>query len=97
LENVNARGEQLQKGLEALAEKYPSVLGDVRGLGLLRGVECISEDTTAGELVAAAMQEGLLLVPAGSNVVRFVPPLIITEDELASALEQFEVAVQSKA
>mmetsp|Transcript_20591 Transcript_20591/g.50561 ORF Transcript_20591/g.50561 Transcript_20591/m.50561 type:complete len:455 (+) Transcript_20591:1400-2764(+) len=97
LENVNARGEQLKKGLEALAEKYPSVLGDVRGLGLLRGVECIAEDTTAGELVGAAMQEGLLLVPAGSNVVRFVPPLIITEDELDLALERFEAAVKSKA
>ncbi|CAJ1966562.1 unnamed protein product [Cylindrotheca closterium] len=97
LDNVNARGEQLKKGLVALAAKYPSVLGDVRGLGLLRGVECIAEDTTAGELVGAAMQEGLLLVPAGSNVVRFVPPLIITEEELDLALERFEAAVKSKA
>lgn len=97
LDNVNARGEQLKKGLTALAEKYPTVLGEVRGLGLLRGVECIAEDTTAGELVAAAMQEGLLLVPAGSNVVRFVPPLIITEEELELALERFEAAVKSKA
>lgn len=97
LDNVVARGEQLGKGLKALAEKYPSVLGDVRGLGLLRGVECIAEDTTAGELVGAAMKEGLLLVPAGANVVRFVPPLIITEGELATALEKFEAAVKSKA
>lgn len=97
LDNVNARGEQLKKGLVALAEKYPKVLGEVRGLGLLRGVECIAEDTTAGELVAAAMKEGLLLVPAGSNVVRFVPPLIITEEELDLALERFEAAVKSKA
>lgn len=97
LDNVIARGEQLKVGLEALAAKYPSILGDVRGLGLLRGVECIAEDTTAGELVGAAMEEGLLLVPAGTNVVRFVPPLIITEGELALALERFEVAVKSKA
>jgi acetylornithine/N-succinyldiaminopimelate aminotransferase len=97
LENVRARGEQLRKGLEALAEKYPSMLGQVRGLGLLRGVECIAEGTTAGELVGAAMKQNLLLVPAGYNVVRFVPPLIITEDELALALEKFEAAVKSKA
>lgn len=97
LDNVKARGEQLRKGLEALAKKYPSVLGDVRGLGLLRGVECIAENTTAGDLVAAAMKEGLLLVPAGANVVRFVPPLIITEEELDLALERFEAAVKSKA
>eukprot|EP00529_Nitzschia_sp_RCC80_P023402 CAMPEP_0113491768 /NCGR_PEP_ID=MMETSP0014_2-20120614/27725_1 /TAXON_ID=2857 /ORGANISM="Nitzschia sp." /LENGTH=471 /DNA_ID=CAMNT_0000385567 /DNA_START=90 /DNA_END=1505 /DNA_ORIENTATION=+ /assembly_acc=CAM_ASM_000159 len=97
LDNVKARGEQLSAGLEKLAEKYPTVLGQVRGWGLLKGVECIAEDITAGELVAAAMNEGLLLVPAGTNVVRFVPPLIITGEELDLALERFENAVKSKA
>jgi acetylornithine aminotransferase len=97
LDNVKARGEQLSKGLEALAEKYPTILGEVRGWGLLKGVECIAEDITAGELVAAAMNEGLLLVPAGANVVRFVPPLIISEEEINMALERFEAAVKSKA
>ena len=97
LENVKARGEQLSQGLEDLAERYPNVLGDVRGWGLLRGVECIAEDITAGELVGAAMEQGLLLVPAGANVVRFVPPLIISEDEMNLALEKFEAAIKLKA
>jgi len=97
LTNVQQRGEQLQKGLEAMAAKYPTILGEVRGWGLLRGVECIAEDITAGELVGAAMKEGLLLVPAGANVVRFVPPLIITEEELATAIGRLEAAVKSKA
>lgn len=97
LTNVNERGDQLSKGLEAMAAKYPTILGDVRGWGLLKGVECIAEDITAGELVAAAMKEGLLLVPAGTNVVRFVPPLIITEEELSMALDRLEAAVKSKA
>lgn len=97
LTNVKERGEQLTKGLEAMAKKYPTILGDVRGWGLLKGVECIAEDITAGELVAAAMNEGLLLVPAGANVVRFVPPLIITEDELNTAIDRLEAAVKSKA
>jgi acetylornithine/N-succinyldiaminopimelate aminotransferase len=97
LDNVKARGEQLSAGLQEIAKKYPTVLGDVRGWGLLKGVECIADDITAGELVAAAMNEGLLLVPAGANVVRFVPPLIISEDELNLALERFENAVKSKA
>jgi acetylornithine aminotransferase len=65
--------------------------------GLLKGIECIAEDISPGELVAAAMNEGLLLVPAGANVVRFVPPLIISEDEINMALERFEAAVKSKA
>lgn len=97
LTNVNERSEQLTKGLEAMAKKYPTILGEVRGWGLLKGVECIAEDITAGELVAAAMDEGLLLVPAGVNVVRFVPPLIITEEELAMAIDRLEAAVKSKA
>ena len=97
LDNVKARGEQLSNGLQKLAEKYPTVLGEVRGWGLLRGVECIAEDITAGELVGAAMENGLLLVPAGANVVRFVPPLIISEEEIDLALERFEAAVKAKA
>lgn len=94
LTNVQQRGQQLSDGLKVLAKKYPKVLGDVRGWGLLMGVECIAGDITAGELVAAAMEEGLLLVPAGTNVVRFVPPLIVTEEELAIALDRFEKAVE---
>merc|ERR1712070_211770 len=70
LTNVQERGEQLRKGLEAMAAKYPTILGAVRGWGLLMGVECIADKTTAGQLVAKAMEHGLLLVPAGSNVVR---------------------------
>jgi acetylornithine/N-succinyldiaminopimelate aminotransferase len=97
LDNVNARGEQLSQGLEAIAKKYPSILGEVRGWGLLKGVECIADDITPGELVAAAMEGGLLLVPAGVNVVRFVPPLIVSEDEIKLALQMFEAVVKSKA
>ena len=97
LTNVQERGNQLRVGLKQIAAKYPRILGDVRGWGLLCGVECIAEDgTTAGDLVKAAMEQGLLLVPAGANVVRFVPPLIITEAEIEQALRQFEKAVHSK-
>ena len=97
LDNVKARGEQLAAGLEELSSKYPTILGQVRGLGLLRGVECIAEDISPGDLVGAAMKENLLLVPAGYNVVRFVPPLIVSEEEIALALERFEKAIIAKA
>jgi acetylornithine/N-succinyldiaminopimelate aminotransferase len=91
LGNVNARGEQLVAGLQKLAEKYPKVLDDVRGWGLLRGIK-INDDAgmTAGELVGAGMKEGLLTVAAGPSVVRFVPPLIVTEAEIDQALDIFE-------
>lgn len=92
LSNVKARGEQLARGLEELGKKY-SIFGDVRGLGLLRGIAINDPEIPPGKLVAAAMEEGLLLVGAGSNVVRFVPPLIVSEEEIALALEKFDKAV----
>ena len=98
LENVDARGEQIAHGLADIAEKYPSILGEVRGWGLLRGV-VVNDDAgcTAGELVGDVMKEGLLLVPAGPSVVRFVPPLIVTEEQVDKALEMFEDAVAKRA
>lgn len=97
LGNVKARGEQLSAGLVKLAEKYPTVLAEVRGWGLLKGIK-INDDAgvTAGELVGDAMNEGLLTVAAGPSVVRFVPPLIVTEEEIDQALEIFERTVAQR-
>jgi len=97
LANVNERGNQLSAGLEDIATRYPSVLGEVRGWGLLKGV-VIKDDAgcTAAELVGDAMKEGLLLVAAGPSVVRFVPPLIVNEKEIAEALARFEKAIETR-
>ena len=95
LDNVNVRGAQLKAGLEALAEKYPTVLGDVRGWGLLLGIDSVS--CPAGDLVGECMKEGLLLVPAGPKTVRFVPPLIVSGAEIDEALAIFEKTVSAKA
>lgn len=94
LSNVVARGEQLSNGLHKIAEAYADILGDVRGWGLLKGIE-IKKDAgvSAGELVGDAMEKGLLLVPAGPSVVRFVPPLIVSEEDIDEALSIFEEAV----
>jgi len=97
LANVQARGEQLAEKLADIASRYPSVLGEVRGWGLLRGV-VIKEDAgcTAAELVGDAMEEGLLLVAAGPSVVRFVPPLVVKESEVEEALSRFEKAIAKR-
>ncbi|EJK48712.1 hypothetical protein THAOC_32466 [Thalassiosira oceanica] len=98
LANVNARGEQLVKGLQDIASRYPSVLGDVRGWGLIRGVPIMDDaGMTAAELVGDAMEEGLLLVAAGPSVVRFVPPLVVGEAEIDEALARFERAIAKRA
>ena len=97
LSNVRARGEQLADGLRDVASRFPSVLGDVRGWGLIRGVPIMDgAGVTAAELVGDAMEEGLLLVAAGPSVVRFVPPLVVSEGEIDEALARFERAIAKR-
>lgn len=93
LENAQARGEQLRAGLRAIAAKYPQHVADVRGWGLINGLE-IKPDSplTAPDIVKAMMAAGLLLVPAGPKVVRFVPPLIVTAAEIDRAVAAVEQA-----
>ncbi|MEI1376188.1 aspartate aminotransferase family protein [Nostoc sp. UHCC 0926] len=94
LQNVQDRGEQLRSGLRAIAAKYPQQIGEVRGWGLINGLELRADiGLTAADVVNAAINEGVLLVPAGPKVVRFVPPLIVTEAEVNTALEAVEKAI----
>lgn len=92
MDNVIARGDQLKSGLDALAKKYPSLLVDARGRGLMVGLKC-SDNLVNGDLVAKAMANGLLSVPAGDNVVRFVPPMVITSEQVDEALSILDAAI----
>jgi acetylornithine/N-succinyldiaminopimelate aminotransferase len=94
LENVRERGQQLRQGLQALVQQYPEHLAEVRGWGLINGLELqATSSLTAADVVKAAMAEGLLLVPAGPQVVRFVPPLIVNAAEIEQALQALERAI----
>ncbi|WP_228060956.1 MULTISPECIES: aspartate aminotransferase family protein [unclassified Coleofasciculus] len=94
LQNVQERGEQLRARLRAIALKYPSVFVEVRGWGLINGLELSAEtELTSVDVVKAAMERGLLLVPAGPKVVRFVPPLIVSTEEIEAAAEVVEGAI----
>ncbi len=90
LENAQQRGEQLRRGLRQLAQTY-DVIGDVRGVGLMVGAECGEK---AGEIVSLARDEGLLINSAGGNTLRFVPPLVVSEDDVEQALRRLERALQ---
>lgn len=87
LANVNETGAYLQKKLQELVAKY-KVAKEVRGLGLMCGLEC---DAPVSEICSKALEQGLIVLSAGTNVLRFVPPLIIEKkhvDEMAQILER---------
>jgi len=82
LDNCRKMGSYLKGKLEQLQEKY-NFIKEVRGQGLIIGMELTIE---GGELVVAAMEKGLLINCTVGNVLRFVPPLIVTSDEIDSAM-----------
>ena len=87
LDNALQRGEQLRQGLLQLAQKHPTIVVQSRGWGLIQGLLLHeSASVNAIDLVKKCMEIGLLLVPAGPQVVRFVPPLIVTAVEVDEAL-----------
>jgi 4-aminobutyrate aminotransferase len=90
--NATARGEELLTGLKALQARFPSVIRDVRGIGLMIGVEFdTNEHAAAAEW--ASFQRGVLVLEAGETVVRIAPPLVITAEEVAVGLKLFGEAV----
>ena len=96
LSNIIARGEQLRKHLRAIAQTYPDLFTEVRGWGLINGLQIAPEsDLKSIEIVKSAIKEGLLIAPAGAKVLRFVPPLIVSEIEVNEAREKLESAIQS--
>ncbi len=94
LENVQQRGEQLRSRLRVIASQYPHLFVDVRGWGLINGLEINSEsELVSSTIVNAALAEGLLIAPAGPKVLRFVPPLIVSETEVDEAMDKLEAAI----
>ena len=91
LEDVDATGRYLWRGLEGLVKRHPSVFTDVRGSGLIVGLKCAVPNS---EVQAAAAAEGLLTVAAGENVLRLVPPLIVRQAECDIALALLERAAK---
>jgi acetylornithine/N-succinyldiaminopimelate aminotransferase len=87
LEGVAVTGRYLGDGLAGLCERFPGVFSEVRGMGLLRGLKCVVPNT---DVQAAGMEEGLLTVAAGENVLRLIPPLIVGTAECDVAIALLE-------
>ena len=94
LGGVKARHDQFKTRLEAIGQQY-GLFTQVRGLGLLLG--CVLSDAWKGkakDIFNAAEQEGLMILQAGPDVVRFAPSLVVDEADIKDGLDRFERAVQ---
>ena len=90
--NAGVRGEQAMAGLAELRRAFPGLVPDVRGRGLMIGVEFDTADH-AEEVQWACFERGLLVLECGRSAVRMSPALTVTEDEMATALRIFREAV----
>ena len=83
VEHVREVGPYLYEKLEEMKEKYTKIK-DHRGVGLMQGIEL---DVPVGEIINKALEEGLILISAGADIIRFVPPLIISKDDVDKMTE----------
>ncbi len=88
-EHVQRMSLLLKQKLASVVDRYPEILADVRGEGLLIGLKAV---VPSGDLVNALRDQKLLTVGAGDNVVRFLPPLIVTEAEIEESVQRLDRA-----
>lgn len=93
---IRYKEEVLKKRLEKIASKYPDYDIDIRGRGLVYGMEIKNDTSIAGEISAKAFENGLVIETCGSSgqVVKFLPPLTIDEDTLNKGLDILEIAIE---
>ncbi|KAF5433198.1 4-aminobutyrate aminotransferase [Candidatus Methanophagaceae archaeon] len=92
-------GDYIRVRLREMQSKYPAI-GDVRGLGLMIGVEIVKPEgpidpDTRDRIVVAGFKEGIVLLPCGDSAIRFSPPLVITKAEADTGMDRFEEAVKN--
>jgi acetylornithine/N-succinyldiaminopimelate aminotransferase len=91
LAEVSRKGLAFKQGLAAIVDEYPDVFEGIRGQGLMLGLKCRVPNT---EVVASMRNRKLLAVGAGDNVVRLLPPLTISDEEIRIALERIREAAR---
>lgn len=87
LEHVQQITPYLEEKLDELVDKYPMIMAR-RGKGLMQGL--VLEGKPVGEVVSRALEQGLIVISAGENVLRLVPPLVITEEDIDEMVEKLE-------
>ncbi|MBE7635624.1 acetylornithine/succinylornithine family transaminase [Sneathiella sp. P13V-1] len=94
MEGVARKGARLQQSLKGVVDRYPSVIEELRGVGLHIGLKCKVEN---GALINALQKHGVLTAKGGDNVVRLLPPLIIEEEHIVEFISALEAACEELA
>jgi acetylornithine/succinyldiaminopimelate/putrescine aminotransferase len=94
LDGVAAKGRYLTRGLRRVARRHKGAVVDVRGLGLMLGVEFRGE---AGPVVKGLRERGILAVKAGANVLRLLPPLVVKRSEIKALLDALDAVLEGGA
>lgn len=92
LDHVNEIAPYLSEQLKALAAKHPDKIADCRGLGLMQGIELT---IPAGDVVGKALEAGVVLISAGTQIIRFVPPLIVEREHIDRMIEVLDQILAS--
>ncbi|MCR5160542.1 MAG: aspartate aminotransferase family protein [Lachnospiraceae bacterium] len=93
IDHVNEITPYFEAKLDGLTEKY-DFLKERRGMGLMQGIE-VREGTAAGKIAAEALKAGLVVLTAGSNVLRFVPPLVIEKTDIDEMIKRLETVLDT--
>jgi len=89
LKNVKKKGEYFHGELNKVKEKYPKIIGEIRGLGLMTGLRMLVDNT---EFIKKLMDNKMLAVKAEENVIRLFPSLVVSKNELDEAINKIEIA-----
>ena len=89
LNNVKEKGKYFDQGLNKIKDKYPKIIEEIRGAGLIKGLKMLVDNT---EFVTKLMNHKMLTVKAEENVIRLFPPLIVSNKELDEATNKIEKA-----
>ncbi len=92
LETVRERARTLNQKISRLLDAHPDVFESIRGEGLLLGIKC---KVPVGDVVSASYEQNLLTVPAGDNVLRVIPPLVVTDEEIEEAVSKLDAAASA--
>jgi acetylornithine/succinyldiaminopimelate/putrescine aminotransferase len=86
LQHVNEQGAYLAEKLEALKSEFPNLITEVRGRGLIWGVDLTLD---SGKIVNKGYEQGMILVNAGDQTIRLVPPLVVNEQNIDEFADKF--------